>query len=166
MKKLILVLMVIFLAITFLTVSSFAAWTITAKSDKDVPWKNDQRIYRVKVYCLSDGTNPAAFNLSDEFDGVGGSGTESLFNSIIPGSIFYQVETDPGVAPDAVWTVTINSDIGGEILALTGLSVTTTEIHDAAADLGFPPIIFDLIIDIGDIGSANDEVTLYIYVIK
>ena len=33
--------------------SAFAGWTITASIDKDVPWKNNQRIYRIKIYCLS-----------------------------------------------------------------------------------------------------------------
>jgi hypothetical protein len=140
---------------------AFAAWTIAVTIDKDQPWKAGQRMYRVKVAGVSDGSDPAEFNLSTYLS----SGWDGDMAKI-KGGLFYMVETDPGTAPDAVWAVSFDSDLGANILDLSGLSVTETEMHDGANDLGFAPAVFDVGVDIGDIGSASDSVDSYIYILK
>ena len=154
MKKLIL----IAVAVLFLMPSiASAAWTITATVEQKLYWGNGRYIYRVKLACLSDGADPAEVLLSSYLTGN---------DRVYEGALLYQIETDPGVAPDAVWAVDFDTDLGADILDLAGLSVTATELHDVDAGVGFYPIVFDVGIDIGDIGSAADTVDIYLYFIK
>jgi hypothetical protein len=120
--------------------------------------------FRVKIVAVSDGSDPAEFELN--------TSTLSSYLSDnemkrLKGSFLWQVETDPGVEPDGVWAVSFDSGAGADILALSGLSVSATELNDASTDLGYHPQIWDNVqIDIGDIGSAADSVTIYLYFLK
>lgn len=156
MKKLLLI--VTALLALFIASNAMAAWTITAVfHGGDIKWSSDHWVYRIKVSATSDGADPAEFNLSTYLTGI---------NKIL-GGYLWQIETDPGTAPDAVWAVSFDTGLGASILDLSGLSVSATELHDGSEDLGFNPIIFDDIqIDIGDIGSANDSVDIYIVIVK
>ncbi|MHC4748402.1 MAG: hypothetical protein ACYTFW_00875 [Planctomycetota bacterium] len=159
------------LLICLFAVPSFAAWTIQAEIDDVADWNDGAKVYRVRVYMLSDGTDLAEFNLSTylsspQTDTQGKTHTRNYWTERLMGGVFYMVETDPGTAPDAAYTLSFDSDKGADILDLTGLSTTVTELNDASGDLGFFPILWDLQIDIGDIGSNNDVVDLYIYIIR
>ncbi len=138
-----------------------AAMTVTYGGTQSETWNNDQRIRRVKLTCTqADANDPDAFLLSSV------SSPSGVPLSNYRAAIFFQFETDPGTAPDATYTLAIASDKGAPIISLTGLSVTATAMHNGAQDLGFTPIIWDLSIDFGDLGSANDSVDLYLYFIK
>jgi hypothetical protein len=154
MKKLLASILTLFV----LTGSAWgAAGTITYGGTEEVQWRNGQNVNRVKITYLQPGAGAGdAFLLS----------ATDTPPSFYQGAMFYQAETDPGTAPDAGYTLAIASDKGSPILSLSALSVTASAIHDAGADLGVPPIIFDLSIDFGDLGSANDYVDLYLYFIK
>lgn len=156
MKKAILI--SVLLAFMLSAVSAFgAAGTITYGGTDSVQWHNNQTVHRVKITYLQPGAAAGdAFLLS----------STTVPTEIYQGAVLFQIETDPGTAPDAVYTLTILSDKGAPILALTGLSVSATALHNGAADLEFTPIVFDLSIDFGDLGSANDYVDLYLYFIK
>ncbi|NIS52201.1 MAG: hypothetical protein GWN94_13990 [Phycisphaerae bacterium] len=157
MKRLLCILIALFLAIPSIC---FGAWTFTGTIDQEVNWPNNQKLIVIKVACASDGTDPAEFNLSDEM-------ANSLDITKYQGGLFYAVETDPGAdAPDAVWAVDFDTSYGADILNLTGLSITATEAHDGASLLGFNVPIFDIQIDLGDIGSSGDDVDLYIHIVK
>ena len=136
----------------------FGAWTITATIDQGANWSDGTAIHRVKISAISDGSDPAEFNLSTYL-------TSNEMNRI-KGGCFYQVITDPGTEPDAAYTLAFDDGLGGSILDLSNLSITATEIHDGGGDLGFYPIIFDLQINIGDIGSSSDSTTIYIDIAK
>ena len=162
MKKLLLIILITLTLFFPSVVFSAMTWTITADIEKGRIWGQSttfwQNVFRVKLACVSDGSDPDSINLSDYL-------TTDDFSKI-SGGVLYQIETDPGVAPDAVWDVTFSSDLGSEIMALTGLSVTVTEPHSGSTDLGFNPVIFDLKIDFADIGSNLDSVDVYFYIIK
>lgn len=151
MKKLILI--IVSLCI-FFPATVLAGWTYTVTLDKKVIWNDGRRMYRVKVACLSDGSDPDEIALS------------SYITDILDGALLYQIETDPGTAPDAVWDVDFDTGLGADIMDLSGLSVTASELHDVDNDAGFYPIIFDVQIDIADIGTSGDTVDIYLYFIK
>ena len=150
----------ILIALLFLMLPGicFASWTISANITRGADYNDGTKLHEIVISATSDGSDPAEFNLSTYLT--------SAQMDRIKGGFFYQVVTDPGTEPDDTYTLAFDNDLGGNILDLSGLSVTATEIHDAAADLGFFPIIFDLQIDIGDIGSASDSITIYIDIIK
>ena len=166
MKKLLITILICLFALP-----AMAGWTIQAEIDDVSDWEDGTRMYRVKVYMLSDGTDLAEFDLSTylkppQTDTQSKVHLDNLWTKYLQGGYFYMVETDPGTEPDAAYTLAFNSDKGANILDLSDLSVDTTEINSAASDLKFYPVIWDLAIDIGDIGSANDYVELYIYIIR
>lgn len=156
MKKFILALAI---SMIFLTTNAIAAWTIDISMHAI-----SNSCYRVTIVAVSDGSDPAAFSLNTST-----LNTYLSDNSMnyLKGCYLYEVITDPGVAPDAVWTVAFDDGLGGSILDLSSLSVTVTEIHDASEDLGFYALITNNIkIDIGDIGSSADSVTIYLIIVK
>ena len=166
MKKLFLAILIMLFA-----VPSWAAWTIRAEIDDRIEWSDGTIMYRVKVQMVSDGTDLAEFNLSTylsppQLDTQGKVHKDNLWTEYLQGGYFYMVETDPGVEPDATYTLAFDSDKNASILDLSGLSTTATEINAAATDLDLFPIVWDLQIDIGDIGSNLDAVDLYIYIIR
>jgi len=166
MKKLLITILICLFALP-----AMAGWTIRAEIDDASDWTDGSRMYRVKVYMLSDGTDLAEFDLSTylkppQTDTQGKVHIDDLWSKYLRGGYFYMVETDPGTEPDAAYTLAFNSDKGANILDLSGLSVDTTEINSAATDLDFFPVIWDLAIDIGDIGSSADSVELYLYIIR
>jgi hypothetical protein len=133
-------------------------WTVSASLDSRVVFENDTALYRVKLSAVSDGSNPDEFNLSSYL-----SVSEM---AQIAGGLLYMVETDPGVAPDAAWAVSFDSDLGASILDLSGLNTTATEVNKASTDLGINPYIMDLQIDFADIGSDGDSVDVFFYIVK
>lgn len=148
------------LFLLFLTTNAFAAWTIDVTLDSTT--RGDK--LRVKIVAVSDGSDPAEFELDT-------STLNTYLNEYamrqLKGAIFWEVETDPGTAPDAVWAVSFDSGAGASLLDLSGLSVSATERNDASTDLGYNPIIWDNVqVDIGDIGSASDSVTIYLIFLK
>ena len=166
MKKLLITLLICLFASPVM-----AAWTIQAEIDDVSDWADGTRMYRVKVYMLSDGSDLAEFTLSTylkppQTDTQGKVHKDNLWTDYLQGGYFYMVETDPGTEPDAAYTLAFDSDKGANILDLADLSVSATELNYGAADLNFFPVIWDLQIDIGDIGSAADYIELYIYIIR
>ena len=159
MKKFILVLTILTTLIFFLAANAFAGWTIDISMHAI-----SNSCYRVTIVGVSDGSDPAAFSLNTST-----LNTYLSDNSMnyLKGCYLYEVITDPGVAPDAVWTVAFDDGLGGSILDLSSLSVTVTEIHDASTDLGFyPAFTNNITVDFGDIGTAADSVTVYLILAK
>ena len=154
MKKFILALTMMIL---FFAVNVYAAWTVSISMNSV-----GGNIYRIKIEAVSDGSDPAEFELDTAT--LSGYLSENSMK-YVRGAILYQVEIVPGVEPDAVWTVSFDTGAGASILDLSGISVTATELWDASRDLGFYPVIDDNIgIDIGDIGSNLDSVTIYLII--
>jgi hypothetical protein len=165
MKKLFITLFIVLFA------STAIGATLQAEIEKNTQWSNDQRMMRIKIYVEPDGADLAEFSLKDYLgppytDTQGKTHSENFWTKYCEGGIFYQVETDPGTEPDAAYTLSFDSDLDADIMDLTGLSTTATEINDVAATIGFRPIVYDLKIDLGDIGSDGDEVTIYIYILR
>ncbi len=155
--------------ILFFASTSFAAFTTTATIDKDNTWLEIdtcnacaayQRILRVKItFSTDDGADPAEYNLSDDLS------SDELEK--IAGGLFYAVKIDGDDTnhPDA-FTVTFDCGDGADLL-----SVTTTETGGKAEwftandfDKNLP--IYDLQIDFGNIGAANDAGIMYIYILR
>lgn len=165
MKKLLITLFIVLFA------STAIGATLQAEIEKNTQWSNDQRMMRIKIYVEPDGADLAEFSLKDYLgppytDTQGKTHSENYWTKYCEGGIFYQVETDPGTEPDAAYTLSFNSETGADLLDLTGLSTTATEVNGADADLGFLPVVYDLKIDLGDIGSDGDETTIYIYILR
>lgn len=153
------------------SVPAFAAWTIQAEIDDQSDWENGQRVYRVRVYMISDGTDLAEFNLSTylkppQLDTQGKVHPDDRWSEYLQGGILYMVETDPVVAPDSTWSLALDSDKGADLVTLSALSATATEINSLSGSLGFNPIVWDVQVDIGDIGSNLDSVDVYLYIIR
>ena len=138
-----------------------AAMTVTYVGTKTETWFNKQVVNRVQLKCLQ----PAAA-AGDAFLLSSVSSPESILTDYYRGAVLFQIETDPGTQPDGAYTLTILSDKASPILALTGLSVTASALHNGAADLGFTPIVYDLSVDFGDLGGGTEFVDLYLYFIK
>ena len=165
MKKLL-----VALCILLFTVPAMGA-TLQAELEKKTQWSNGQRMWRIKIYIEPDGNDLAEFSLKDYLgppytDTQGKTHSENLWTKYCEGGFFYQVETDPGTEPDAVYTLSFDSDLEADIMDLTGLSTTATEITDVGTTIGYRPIVYDLKIDLGDIGSDGDETTIYIYILR
>lgn len=143
-------LIIIFLLVLLFSLESLADWTITGKTTEI---SNSTVI--VELDCLSDGTDPAAFNLLD----VTGIRSSSL--SKILGRYFYQIDCEVLVAPDAVWTLAVSKEDGAGIISYTDMAITSST-RFVYEDLGAFPKILDpnLAIDIGDIGSSGDHIIL------
>ena len=146
------------------SVMVMAADTINVSIDKSYQTKAGW-VHVIKVELVSGaGADPDEFELD-----TSGNTTELGLREMeqIRGGILWQVVTDPGTAPDAVWAVSFDNGAGASILDLSGLSVTATEIWDGSRDLGFYPVIFDNIgIDFGDLGSTADSAILYLVILK
>lgn len=151
MKKILFILVTLAM---LMPVNVFAAWTITGQMEPVKISRTGIEYYTVKINAISDGADPAAVSLTDYL-----SDAEM---DLLKGSEFIGVETDPGVAPDAVWDVSFISEKGSILLALTGLSVTVTEWNPLT--LASRPwfLSTDMDIDIADIGTAADVVVLYL----
>ena len=161
------------LSIFALLLFASTSWgdTLQAEIVKNTGWKNGQRMVLIKVYSEPDGADLAEFSLRTYLgppytDTQGKTHTTNKWDEYCQGGIFYQVETDPGTAPDSTYTLSFDSELEADLLDLSGLSTTATEIHDAGADLGYKPVVYDLKIDLGDIGSDGDETTIYIYILR
>ena len=139
---------------------SWAAWTVSATLDKSFKLGDGRYIQQVKIEAISDGSDLAEFEIDTYL-------TDRDMKRI-EGGVFYQVITDPGTEPDATWAVSFDDELGASILDLTGLSVSATQIHDVSTDLGngFYPIVTNIGVDIGDIGSESDSVTIYLLIVK
>jgi hypothetical protein len=152
---------------------SLAADTIQAELYDIADWKTGQKLYRIKVYVAVDATSdPAEFNLSTylappQTDLSGKVHREDIWTANCLGGYLVQVDTEPGAdPPDTTWDLNLDNDKGADIMALTGLSVTAAEIHDAAVDLGFKPAVFDIQVDVGDIDAESNEVYIYFYILR
>ncbi len=154
--------LLIALLITLFTAPCFAGtMTVTSTLEKSEVWITEQNVIRIKLVCVQpDANDTSEFNLSTYLnDGQ---------MATIRGGLFYMVETVPSAtaAPDAAYTLAFDSDLGSGILDLSGLSTSAAEINSGDVDLGMFPTIWDLQIDFGDLGSASDSVTLYIYILR
>lgn len=140
-------------------VPSFAAWTCTAVIDEAASWSLPkgawQAVYRVQLTCDSDGTDPAEFLLSSLLS------TQDL-NSI-KGGVLYKVHTGPGTtAPEDAFTVALDGDLGEDWLTITTTSAATKfEEWD-----GENHVVWDIQIDIADIGDSGEDVIVYFTIIK
>jgi len=139
----------------------FAAWTITASITTAVMYSDNSKLYEITLNCVSDGSDPAAFKISDCLV----STSESIYQ--LYGGYIYEIVTDPGTEPDNTWNVTFSNKAGATLLSLTGLSTTATEYHKGSKDKGqYPLFDGDLTVDINDIGSNNDSVAIVIKIQK
>ena len=140
--------------VLLLAVNCFAAWTHQVTS-----YKSGNDIV-VRVYSISDGSDPAAFLINS-------TSLSRYLNTAevdrIKGKLFWEVETIPVVQPDSTWTVAFTTINGAPILSLTGLSAIAKAVNIGTTDLdAYHSLKGAFYIDYGDIGSAADSVIVEI----
>lgn len=163
MKKLL-----ITLCILLFTISANAQ---QAEIEKNTQWSNGQRMMRIKILLEPAGADLAEFSLKDYLgppytDTQGKVHKENYWTKYCEGGFFFQVETDPLVTPDAAYTLSFDSDLNAPIMDLTGLSTTATAITDVASTIGYRPIVYDLQIDLGDLGNGAESTIIYVYILR
>ena len=154
-KKLFLTLLLVMLSVPLMAADP----VITMDSVKD--HGGGAKLYTVKVVLVSDGagSDRAEFNVSAYFDKW----------SDCTGGWFIGGEAVPATgatAPDAAFTLAFDSDKGSSLLDLATVSNSAPTYFDGAADVdGYPPV-FDIGIDIGDLGTGDEAATIYLYIYR
>lgn len=146
--------LVLILSVLFFAGVALAGTTATNTRTADMGDGN--KIYEIVVtHVMDDGNDPAEFNVSAVLAGWGR----------IAGGFFLGAEVVPGTG-DATPVGTFDCDFdtgrGANALDITGHSATVPS-YNASDDT---PPVWDIQIDIGDLGNADDSVTIVIYVMK
>jgi hypothetical protein len=133
---------------TVMTVSS-------CTMNKTQQYADGSILYEVKLILETDGTDQDEFSLSSYCN-------RDDVISLIEGGQFFDVITDQGTTAPQVYTVTFDSEKGGDLLSVSTTSVSQAQHWGADTDLYYFPPVWDLQIDFGDIGDSGDDVILYL----
>lgn len=141
---------------------AFAAWTLSPVSGSVVAKKFGINSYKVTILFTGDGSASGTLNLNtlmsaQEFGKIDGGFLMSV--SVIPGT--------SAVAPDAAYDVNVYNEAGTQTIDKT--TTTAASIHTYAtseAILTSQQIFGSVPFDIGDIGTAGDQVTLQFNIYK
>jgi len=144
------------LALILFASPAFAAWTLSPISGKVIAKKSGTNSYKVTILFTGDGSASGALDLATlmsaaEFGKIDGGFLMSV--SVIPGT--------GGVAPDAAYDVNIYNEAGTQTIDKTTTSAASIHTYATAETILTPQQIFGSVpFDIGDIGTAGDQVTL------
>jgi hypothetical protein len=151
------------LVLVLFAVPAFAAWTLSPASGSVIAKKSGTNSYQVQILFTCDGSASGTYNLNSlmsakEFGKIDGGFLMSV--DVIPGT--------GGVAPDAAYDVNVYNSAGTQTIDATTTSAAS--IHTYPTDAGSvttpQQIIGSVPFDIGDIGTAGDQVTLNFNIYK
>ena len=159
MKFIIIPLSLLFLLVLAVPVFATSMTVSECKMTKQDQYASKQQVYEIKLTLETDGTDQDEFNLSSHCD------INSVMR-VIAGGQFWDVVTDQGTTAPDTYTVTFDSEKGGDLLSVTTTSTSKAEHWPADADLNYFPPIWDLQIDFGDVGDSGDDIILYIRIAR
>lgn len=159
MKKLLLGLLGLLLSVSVAFAAAPACVSVTS-FDKEVVWGVQtygwQSMYRIKLECVGTGNDDDEVLLSSYI-------SERMLG-LIQGGILKAVHTGPGSqVPDAVVVIGLDGDLGEDIE-----TITTTSAASQFEEWVFTAdhVIWDIGIDLPDIGDASDVIIMYFTVVK
>lgn len=138
------------------------AWTLSPASGSVIAKRYGNSAYQVEILFTGDGSASGTLNLNTLM-----SATE--FGKI-NGGFLMSVEVSPGtgdVAPDGAYDVNVYDSNGFKTIDATTTSESSVHTYTTIINQEIPQMIFgSLPFDIGDIGTAGDQVTLRFNVYK
>jgi hypothetical protein len=130
--------------------------TITATVDKKSPY-GDKTLYRVKLH-LKQGTNSAIGEIDL---------STYLTDKVFDGAMLYAVEVSPDTTSEKYFTVSVKTDTGSDGRRVAYLSdIKNDEVSIKQITETSRSFVYDLKVDVTNMGDATNAVAIYFYLIR